>query len=78
MELARGRPLSRPVLAIASVILFLLPIGLLLGARRLERIQRDREVPAIALRPRLDDHFDRSLDSLPLLQPMPPIRAPEP
>jgi serine/threonine-protein kinase len=78
LEAARGRPLSRPVLALAAAFLFLLPIGLLLGARRLERIQRDREIPLIALRPEVDPAARVAFDSLPLLQPMAPLRAPEP
>jgi hypothetical protein len=77
MERARGRSFSPPILALASAALFLLPIGLLLGARRLERIQRDREIPMVALRPAEDSTALDSIDSLPLLQPMAPLRVPE-
>ena len=77
MELARGRSFSPPILALASAALFLLPVGLLLGARQLERIQRDREIPMVALRPAEDSTALDSIDSLPLLQPMAPLRAPE-
>lgn len=78
LELARGKPLSRTFVALASALLFALPIGLLLGARRLERVQRDRAVPTAGLTLGLDLVGSDPIEALPLLQPLPPLRAPEP
>ena len=78
LELARGKPLSRTFVALASALLFALPIGLLLGARRLERVQRDRAVPIAGTTLGLDLVGGDAIEALPLLQPLPPLRAPEP
>ncbi len=78
LERARGKPLSRSAVAVAAALLFALPIGLLTGARRLERIQRDRAVPVVALIPEGDVPGAGAAEALPLLQPLPPLRAPEP
>ena len=75
---ARGRLLSRASGALISLVMFSLPFGLLAGARSLERVHRERASRLIPEAPSAKQAAGPSSDSLPLLQPLPPLRASEP
>ena len=65
------------VITLAAALLFALPVGLILGARSLEQVQRDRDTPVLALGSEAPLSASDDTDALPLLQPLPPRRAPE-
>ena len=76
LQAAKGRLPARSTSTFFVALLFLLPLGLLLGARQLERVQRERAVPEVGV---LDEGEAVGADAeerLPLLQPLPPYSAP--
>ena len=76
MEAAQGKPPARSTGAFFAALLFLLPFGLLLGARQLERVQRERAAPeSMPLETDVVVGADAA-DRLPLLEPLTPYRAP--
>ncbi len=75
---ARGRRLSQAAGVLISLMMFILPFGLLAGARSIERVHREGASRLISEAPDAKQAAGPSSDSLPLLQPLPPLRASEP